>query len=249
MASDPKISVITVVYNGAAVIEKTILNVMQQTYSNIEHLVIDGASKDNTLDIVKQYSHLKWISEKDKGLYDAMNKGLKLSTGDFVIFMNAGDVFNDKDVLQHIFGGNSPEGDVYYGETIITDESDNTIGMRRLKAPETLTWKSFKMGMLVCHQSILINKRIAELYNTEYKLAADIDWIIRALKKTDKIVNTHRIISKFQTGGVSRKNIIPGLKERFRIMVKHYGLITTIFYHFIIGMKFLLHLIRFRRIE
>ena len=249
MEQRPKISVITVVFNGEAVIEKTIKSVSEQSFKNIEHWIIDGASRDSTIDLIKKYHHLKWISEKDKGLYDAMNKGLQLSKGEYVIFMNAGDVFNDKDVLKNIFESNLPEADVYYGETIVTDESDKTIGMRRLKTPDKLTWKSFAMGMLVCHQSIIIRKEITDQYNINYRLAADIDWIIKALKKANIVVNTKIIISRFQTGGLSRKNILPGLKERFKIMSEHYGLIPTILRHFLIGFKFLIHLLLYRRVE
>lgn len=235
----PKISIITVVYNGAAVIEKTILNVQQQTYTNIEHIIVDGASKDDTLAIVKKYPHLKWISERDKGLYDAMNKGIKLATGDYLWFMNAGDLIyaptTAEQMMKQIEGRSI---DVLYGETVITDMDDNEIGMRRLTTPEKLDWKSFQMGMLVCHQSILVSKKVVENYNTNYRLAADIDWVIRILKKTNKVHNTHLILSKFQDGGLSKKNIIPGLKERFHIMRTHYGLLTTLWKHLFISLKF-----------
>ncbi len=241
MSGNPKISVITVVYNGAEVIEGTIKNVLAQTYKNIEFIIIDGASKDNTLEIVNNYkSYLaKIISEPDKGLYDAMNKGLMHATGDYVIFINAGDAFYNHNVLENIFANKKSYADVYYGETVITDEQENEIGMRRLSVPKQLNWKSFSMGMLVCHQSIFIKRTIAEKYNTDYRLAADIDWIIRALKKTNKVENVNLVVSKFRDGGVSKNNIVKGLKERFKIMQIHYGLPATVFKHFIIGTKFL----------
>ena len=108
---DPKISVITISYNAEKEIEKTILSVISQTYSNIEYLIIDGASKDDTMVIVNKYkdriSHI--VSEPDKGIYDAMNKGVKYATGEWIVMMNAGDIFNNESVLQNIMN-NIPEG-------------------------------------------------------------------------------------------------------------------------------------------
>ena len=243
----PFVSIITVVYNGKKHLEKTILSIIEQTGQNIEYIIIDGGSKDGTVDIIKKHQNKisKWISEPDKGIYDAMNKGLKLASGEYVWYMNAGDVIYSNDTLQQIAGIHQREhADVYYGETEETDENGKRIGMRRLKAPGTLTWENFSMGMVVCHQSILIKKELCSEYNLSYRISADIDWIINAVKKSSTIVNTHLILSKFQHGGLSRNNITRALKERFGIMTKHYGLVPTFFNHFIIGMKFLIFVLR-----
>jgi len=250
MAKQPLISIITVVFNGAKFLEETIKSIASQTYQNIEYIIIDGGSTDGTIDIIKKYESkiTKWISESDKGIYYAMNKGLKMASGDYVWFMNAGDVIYSRQTLEDILKISSENTvDVYYGETEEIDEQGNLVGMRRLKAPEKLTWKSLSMGMIVCHQSIIIRKKLCDEYNIKYRISADIDWIINALKKSKNIVNTHLILSKFQHGGLSRNNIMKGLKERFEIMGRNYGIMPTVFNHFVIGTKFFLFLLRNRR--
>ena len=119
----PVLSVITIVYNNVRDIERTMLSVLNQTYHAIEYIVIDGASTDGTLDIIKQYKNriTKLISEKDKGIYDAMNKGLAIATGDYVIFMNSGDEFYATDTVAKVFAS-APDADIYYGETEMIDD-------------------------------------------------------------------------------------------------------------------------------
>lgn len=204
-----KVSVITVVYNAGDVFETTLKSVRDQKYLHIEYIVVDGGSKDNTLELIEKYKEgiSKWISESDEGLYSAMNKGLKMATGDYVIFLNAGDLFFDSEVLERIFDTSLALSDVYYGETMIIDKEGREIGMRRLKAPEVLTWKSLIDGMLVCHQSFIVKKSIAPEYNIKYKIAADYDWMLNCLKKAGTITNTHQIISKFLDGGLNKQNI------------------------------------------
>ncbi len=244
----PKISIVTVVYNGAQTIEATIKSILDQSYKNIEYIIIDGNSSDGTQDIIKSYENSisKWISEPDKGIYDAMNKGIKLSTGDYIWFMNSGDEIADNIVLEEIISSN-PNSDIYYGDTIMIDSDGNEIGNRRLTPPEKLTWKSFKKGMLVSHQSFIVKKNIIKQYNLTYKFSADFEWCLLALKKAKKTTNTHRILSKFLDGGITKQNIIPGLKERFRIMSRYYGLIPTCYNHIFIGIKFFYFFIKNNR--
>ena len=152
----PKFSIITVTYNAEAVLEDTIQSVISQTYHHVEYILVDGASKDGTLSIIDRYRDriTRIVSEPDKGLYDAMNKGIRLATGDYLCFLNAGDSFHEDDTLQQmvrsISGNELP--DVLYGETELVDKEGHFIRMRRLAAPEVLTWRSFKQGMLVCHR-------------------------------------------------------------------------------------------------
>ena len=183
----PKISIVTVVYNGAQTIEATIKSILDQSYKNIEYIIIDGNSSDGTQDIIKSYENSisKWISEPDKGIYDAMNKGIKLSTGDYIWFMNSGDEIADNIVLEEIISSN-PNSDIYYGDTIMIDSDGNEIGNRRLTPPEKLTWESFKKGMLVSHQSFIVKKNIIKQYNLTYKFSADFEWCLLALKKAKK---------------------------------------------------------------
>lgn len=247
---EPLISIITVVFNGEKHLEKTILSVTNQTYKKIEHIIVDGASKDQTLGIIKKHESkiTKWISEPDNGIYDAMNKGLAMATGNYVWFINAGDVIFSNETLEKMLKKAPQENvDVFYGKTLDVKENGEEVGMRRLKSPETLTWKSFSMGMVVCHQSILIKKEICSSYNLNYKISADIDWIINALKKSNCIVNTQLVLSKFQHGGLSRNNIQKALMERFKIMIHYYGFFPTLLNHFIIGTKFFVFVLRNRR--
>ncbi|NVO03015.1 MAG: glycosyltransferase [Bacteroidetes bacterium] len=239
MKYNPKVSIITVVFNSSEFLEKTIQSILNQTYSNIEYLIIDGGSTDGTLDIIKKYESKisYWISEPDKGIYDAMNKGIKAATGDYVWFINSGDLISTNSTLEKAIGCSENAGDVYYGETEIVDEQGVKLYMRRHKAPEVLSWKSFRTGMMVSHQSIIVKKELSPFYDLQYKVSADIDWCLKVLKASKTIINTHLILSKFMRQGFSKKNQKTSLKERFWIMTKNYGFITTVFYHFIIAIR------------
>ena len=146
---NPKFSIITVTYNAGKVLEDTIRSIASQTYQNVEYLIVDGASKDNTLQIAEKHKeHIHHIvSEPDKGLYDAMNKGIRMATGDYVCFLNAGDKLHEESTLQqivHSLKGQNELPDVIYGETAIVDEKGNFLRMRRLETPEKLNWKITK---------------------------------------------------------------------------------------------------------
>ena len=176
----PKFSIITVTYNAADTIEDTIQSVISQTYHHVEYIIIDGASKDNTLNIVDRYrEHITClVSEPDKGLYDAMNKGMQLATGDYLCFLNAGDSFHEDDTLQlmvHSLRNTEKLPDVLYGETELVDSEGHFVRMRRLSAPETLNWKSFRQGMLVCHQAFFARRELTEPYDLHYRFSADFD--------------------------------------------------------------------------
>jgi glycosyltransferase involved in cell wall biosynthesis len=235
----PVVSIITVVYNSVDFIERTILSVINQLYPKVEYLIIDGGSTDGTLDIIAKYKKYidVFITEPDNGLYDAMNKGLTLAKGDYLWFINSGDEIYDLNVLDNIFRSGKQFADFYYGETAITDAQGNILGMRRHKAPEKLTWRSFLWGMKVSHQSMIVKRTISCRYDLQYRFSADFDWAVKALKKADSIVNTGLILSKFMDGGTTKKNLKAGIKERFRIMKKNYGLIPTVLVHLILPVK------------
>ena len=232
-----KISIITVTYHAEATLERTLKSVAQQTYPDIEHLIIDGASTDRTLEIARQYPHATVFSEPDKGLYDAMNKGLQRATGDYLCFLNAGDKLHSKDTLAHIASSvsdGSPIG-VIYGDTHIVDTQGQFLRNRRLTPPEHLTWQSFKDGMLVCHQAFYINRQIALSYDTTYRFSADFDWCIRCMKEGEKRgmqnLYVHEPLADYLAEGMTTANHKASLKERFKIMAKHYGLLPTIGQH------------------
>jgi glycosyltransferase involved in cell wall biosynthesis len=233
---NPKLSVITVVYNNVRDIERTIRSVVDQTYTNIEYIIIDGASTDGTLDVIARYKdrESKLISEKDKGIYDAMNKGLSVATGDYVLFMNSGDEIYAPETVLNIFA-TSPNADIYYGETEMINDAGNSLGRRRHKVPKQFTWKDFKYGMAISHQAIYIKRSLTQPYNPKYQLSADIDWILQAAKKADKIVNVNQYIAKYLVGGMSKAKHRQSLLERFAIMREHYGLVQTLFNHMVIA--------------
>lgn len=244
----PILSVITIVYNNVKDIERTMLSVLNQTYPNIEYIVVDGLSNDGTLGVIMKYENriAKFSSEKDDGIYDAMNKGLDLATGDYVIFMNSGDEFFDVDTVVAVFAI-AEDADIYYGETEMIDDSGLSLGQRRHKAPKQFTWRGFNLGMSISHQAIYIKRSLIEPYDRKYQLSADIDWIIRAAKKAKKIVNVNRYVAKYLVGGMSKTKHRQSLAERFDIMKRHYGLIPTIFNHFIIAANLGWYWLRNRR--
>ena len=237
----PKFSIITVTYNAGAVLEDTIQSVITQTYRNVEYIIVDGGSKDHTLDIINRYrEHIHTlVSEPDKGLYDAMNKGIRLATGDYLCFLNAGDELHEDDTLQlmvhSITGTELP--DVLYGETAIVDEEGHFLRMRRLSAPEDLNWKSFKDGMLVCHQAFFARCDIARTtpYNLRYRFSADYDWCIRIMRTAARrklpMKNAGIIVADYLDGGMTTQNHRRSLMERFRVMAHHYGIITAAAMH------------------
>ena len=240
----PKFSIITVTYNAGAVLEDTIQSVITQTYRNVEYIIVDGGSKDHTLDIINRYCvHIHTlVSEPDKGLYDAMNKGIRLATGDYLCFLNAGDELHEDDTLQlmvhSITGTELP--DVLYGETAIVDEEGHFLRMRRLSAPEDLNWKSFKDGMLVCHQAFFPRRELAEPYDLRYRISADFDWCIRIMKKSHTLHNTHLTLIAYLNEGMTTRNHRASLHERFRIMCRHYGYLSTLARHAWFALRLLL---------
>ncbi len=240
----PKFSIITVTYNAGAVLEDTIQSVITQTYRNVEYIIVDGDSKDHTLDIINRYrEHIHTlVSEPDKGLYDAMNKGIRLATGDYLCFLNAGDELHEDDTLQlmvhSITGTELP--DVLYGETAIVDEEGHFLRMRRLSAPENLNWKSFKDGMLVCHQAFFPRRELAEPYDLRYRFSADFDWCIRIMKKSHTLHNTHLTLIDYLSEGMTTRNHRASLHERFRIMCRHYGYLSTLARHAWFALRLLL---------
>ncbi|MDE6578796.1 MAG: glycosyltransferase [Muribaculaceae bacterium] len=236
MKASPLISIITITFNAADVITPTMQSIAEQTFRDFEHIIVDGASSDNTIMVARQIGgkDLRIISEPDNGLYDAMNKGLAMACGKYVLFLNAGDAFHSPQTLAAYAEGAKKKPDIIYADTVIVDSNRNYIKPRHLSAPDILTFRSFEKGMLVCHQAFMVKKELAPEYNIDYRFSADFDWCIRCLKKSKpgKCLNLHTVAIDYLNDGLTDKNKIASLKERFDIMRKHYGLVTTVGNHF-----------------
>lgn len=248
-----RITYVTITYNAAAVLQRTLDSILQQDYENIVHLIIDGASTDETLTMVDDYiersnqagngHRIQVMSEPDNGIYDAMNKGLRSLDGDYVCFLNAGDFLPAPDTVSKIAerislaagDGNMPA--VLYGDTDIVDGEGRFLHHRRLAPPEHLSWKSFRQGMLVCHQAFYARTdfAIATPYDMQYRYSADVDWCIRVMREGERmglpLYNIGMVVANYTEEGTTTLHHQESLKERYRVMVSHYGHVTTFLMH------------------
>jgi glycosyltransferase involved in cell wall biosynthesis len=182
-----KITIVTVAYNSAKTIKDTIESVLSQTYKNYEYIIVDGKSKDNTLDIVKEYEprfegRLSWISEPDKGIYDAMNKGISMATGDVVGILNSDDFYHRNDIFEQVVSAFSDKQvDAIYGDVRFVKDSnlDKTV---RYYSSKTFSPKKFRFGFMPAHPSFFTYKRFFDnfgCYKIDYKIAADYELLLR----------------------------------------------------------------------
>lgn len=231
----PLFSIITVTYNAEATLPRTLASVKAQTCRLFEYLVVDGKSADATLQLAKDAAipEMKIHSGRDNGIYDAMNKGLGMAEGEYVIFLNAGDAFHSPDTLQRIADAIMTEDfpGIVYGQTDIVDITGKRLGERHLRAPRELTLDSFRDGMVVCHQAFVVLRRITSPYNLDYKLSADYDWCIRCLQHSRRNVYIDDVLIDYLNEGTTTRNHRRSLRERFRIMCYYYGTFSTIKKH------------------
>lgn len=227
-------SIVTVTWNAAQVIAPTLNSVREQSCSDFEYLVVDGASTDDTLQLVREAAieGTRIFSEPDNGLYDAMNKAIGLARGQYLIWLNAGDRFAAPDSLARLAACAAGSPGVIYGQTQLVDQTGHVLGMRHLTAPKTLTADSFKHGMLVCHQAFVARRDLMPQYDLQYRFSADYDWCIRVLQASDRnaYCGDEPVIS-FLTDGLTDKYHKQSLMERYRIMCRHYGTLPTILRH------------------
>lgn len=222
-----KISIITITYNSAKTLEDTLKSVAKQTYSEIEYIIVDGASKDNTVSIIKKYEPLfngriKWISEPDKGLYDAMNKGICMATGDIVGILNSDDFFTSNDILQEVANAFIQNGklDAIYGDVHFV-HPNNLNKCVRYYSSKVFKRNLMRMGFMPAHPSFYIRKECFNqygLYKTNYKIAADFEFLLRVIYKNKICIKYLPIdMVTMRTGGASTA----GLKSHIRIMKEH----------------------------
>lgn len=201
----PLITVVTVVYNGEEHLEGTIKSVINQDYQNVEYIIVDGGSKDGTLDIITKYEHAidYWVSEPDKGIYDAMNKAIDLASGQWINFMNAGDFFFDFEVLSKIFSN----WDVFKGFDVVYGDNEVRYPDKKRIAEAGLVEDVWKGGQF-CHQAVFFSceKRFNIKYDREYLIAADYDLFCRLLTGGAVFLRVFYPVASVSSGGVSDKN-------------------------------------------
>ncbi len=237
-----KLSVITVTYNCKEDLRFTLDSVFSQTYKNFEYILIDGASTDGTVGLIQQEQDRIdfWMSEPDKGIYDAMNKALEKAKGEYVLFLNAGDEFYSSKTLEGIGFEMKPHADFFFGETVILNEKREELGLRLKKLPKDLNWRHFRKGMVVCHQSVIVRKSIAPTYNLSYRCSADVEWVLLSLQRSKERVFVEAPISKFVEGGFSTEYRKLSWYERKRIMVVYFGSLKSLAYHVLISLEYML---------
>lgn len=211
-----KITVVTVCYNAADRIEQTIISVLNQTYDNIEYIIIDGGSTDGTVDTIRRYSNriTYWVSEKDGGIYDAMNKGISIATGQYINFMNAGDTFYSSETLKILAGRIDNNAIIIYGDCNVKFR-----GSVVHKKPLKIDYLNTKLPF--CHQSMLVDVSFHKkhLYSTKLKIASDYKFVYDAYYKNNvKLQYIPITVSTFDsTDGVSSHNFITSMNEKFEI--------------------------------
>ena len=245
-----KFTIVTCTFNAEHELQRTLDSVFHQSYADVEHLILDGLSHDRSVEMAQTYKQrsdeartgheVVVCSERDSGLYDAMNKGIARATGDYIVFLNAGDTFPSEATLEHIahsIGDGEALPGVIYGDTDIVNDEGRFLRHRRLQPPTKLTWRSFRNGMLVCHQAFYALTTLAKdnPYNLNYRFSADVDWCIRVMKEAERrhlmLKNVDEVVVNYLDGGMTEKNHRASLRERFSVMRRHYGLPLTLIMH------------------
>ncbi|GAB3168029.1 glycosyltransferase family 2 protein [Telluribacter humicola] len=238
----PLLTIITITYNAEKFLERTLRSVQKALKqvpdpTQVEYWLVDGASKDATLSIAHTYQQelsLQIISEPDKGLYDAMNKGLHLATGQYLWFLNAGDEVHDEEVLQKLLMAMESSADIYYSDALFVRYDGSPVGLRSEVTPHTLptnlSWQHMALGMKVSHQAFIAKKEIAPTYDIT-NLSADVEWEIVCLKRAKAIKYLPFVLCKYLTGGLSVQRHRQSLLDRFTVLRRHFGLLPTLWNH------------------
>lgn len=211
----PLVSIITVVYNAGELVAPTIEAVAGLDYPAIEHIVVDGASTDGTLGVIGRYRGkiARLLSEPDHGIYDAMNKGIALATGEYLWFLNAGDTPATANALNGLLRGED-KPDYIFGDTRLI-EDDGTL-RKLVRAPARLDWRAMTHGMQVSHQSFIARRAIAPMYDLRYRYIADQKWIIDILKASGQGLRVRQPLSNYLLGGLSYRRFGRFVAEKIR---------------------------------
>ena len=238
MSKHPKVSIITITYHAELWLERTMLSVGAQDYPNKEYLIVDGKSMDGTLEIVFKHRALvtETLTERDYGIYDAMNKGIAMATGEYIVFMNAGDVFVDEHALSNIMK-DAGDADFIYGKALYRDVNGETRPWHKETPPaHELNARSFLNGMVICHQCMIVRRDLVPEYDLDWSISADIDWSIKLMDIVKTKYFYDEILVYYLDGGYSGKQKPRSTKERYQICRKHFGFWPTFFYQFKIAL-------------
>ena len=234
-AETPLISVITVVRNGGNTLERTVQSVLNQEYANIEYLIIDGGSTDGTLDIIRKYDDrlAYWVSEPDRGIYDAMNKGIALASGDLIALLNSDDSYEPgahAAVAEAYRTLTAHERCILYGDYYILDER---LGVKTEFRSDLRFWR----GMSICHQAMFVSRDIYQaplLYDTSLRYAADYAFLVDAIRSGVRFVRTNAYLVTFGNAGASYTNVLASSREILQILRRRFGLFSRYLWLFMV---------------
>lgn len=226
----PRFSIITVVYNDVENIEETIKSVINQSYDNFEYIIIDGGSNDGTIEKIEKYREKIdcFVSEKDDGIYDAMNKGIKKAKGEFLFFLNSNDFLYNENVLKDIakISEDNKKEEIVYGRQILRySDSLKEDNIRPQKIPK----KEISTGSIVYHQAVFVKKSVFErigIFSVKYKIAADYDFFCRCFVGGINFFCVNEIVSIFTHGGRSSRTIL-SYQESLQIIRKYFGIVAA----------------------
>lgn len=234
-----KISIITVVYNDKNGLEKTIKSVIEQTYNNVQYIVIDGGSTDGTIDIIKKFENKIsfWKSEPDNGIYDAMNKGINIATGTWINFMNAGDTFVDNYVLDKLEQYFESNNDVIFGDSII--KQLNNYYISKASPSQIGDYKSLTQGFF--HQSSFVKNGLAKKhpFDLKYKFVADFNMMVTLYHENARFVYTDFPIAFYDTNGTSSHHIFQCRIEALKIRNRYPGFINKMIAMYLLSTNYL----------
>lgn len=246
---NPSVSIITVCRNAHAGLRMTADSIDRQSCRDFEWIIVDGASTDETPHYLRQLTALwiRWISEEDEGIYDAMNKGLRMARGEYVWFVNAGDTLYDEHALARV-ARDIPEVDIIFGEVTIIGSDGRDLGIRSEgtphRLPRNLEKDQFQMGMVVSHQAFVARRTIVPTFNSaRYRFSADLDWMLRILDQ-ERISQNSGLLATVQREGATSENWVSSQYERFHILKRHFGLGVSLFNHIIILVRRVRHGLR-----
>lgn len=226
----PHLSIITVTYNARQTLPITLRSVQEQTWKDWEHIIVDGASTDGTIELIRAYAQdnpkVRWISEPDEGIYDAMNKGISMAQGEFLIFLNAGDSFWESTTLERLFAKAPAEADFIYGEHRYVNLQGEVLPRRRHRPyPQNkLRAEDFRTGIVICHQAMIVRHQLVPLYDPRIKIGSELDWVIRILRKNPYTYDSQMVLIRYLIGGKTERHIWRQIWNRTRLVYRHFGI-------------------------